>query len=180
MLIFHFRSQRTSIRKSYLGAGEWLHWMKRLVIIFMVIRAGVLVLVLSVLEYWISCTRTVLILVSSKVIVLVLVLVLMGKYSYEYWQEYWYFMVHLQRKCENHHTCEINSMTYYKGKVPNWFIWLYDTLDVITNSIASFNCIIIEKLTESLLLCLCLLLSFIQVQSPIQLLVNIWKILLQT
>ena len=39
------------------------------------------VLVLPVLEYWIFGTRTVLILVSSKVMVLVLVLVLMDKFS---------------------------------------------------------------------------------------------------
>ena len=51
---------------------------------------------------------------------------------------------------------------------------------MITNSIPSFNFIIIEKIIESLFLCLCLLLSFIQVQSLIQLLVNIWKSLLQT
>ena len=47
----------------------------------------------------------------------------------------------------------------------------------LQNSIPSFN---FEKLTESLFLCLCLLLSFVQVQSLIQLLVNIWKFLLQT
>ena len=51
-------------------------------------------------------------------------------------------------------------------------MWLYP--------IHSFNLIIIEKLTESLFLYLCLLLSFVQVQSLIQLLVNIWKFLLQT
>ena len=51
---------------------------------------------------------------------------------------------------------------------------------MITNSIPSFNFIIIEKIIESLFLCSCLLLSFIQVQSLIQLLVNIWKSLLQT
>ena len=39
---------------------------------------------------------------------------------------------------------------------------------------------IIEKLIESLFLCLCLLSLFVQVQSLIQLLVNIWKFLLQT
>ena len=42
-------------------------------------RAGVLVL--AVLEYWISDTRTLLVLVSSKVIILVRVLVLGDKYS---------------------------------------------------------------------------------------------------
>ena len=46
---------------------------------------------------------------------------------------------------------------------------------MIANSIPSFNFIIIEKLIESLFLCLCLLSSFVQVQSLIQLLVNIWK-----
>ena len=91
------------------------------------------------------------------------------RYSYEYWHEYWYSMVHLQCKCENHHTCEINSMTYHKGKFQivlfcyNLNIW-YMGCDY--ESIASFNFIIIENLTESLLSCLCLLLSFILVQSP--------------
>ena len=42
------------------------------------------------------------------------------RYSYEYW----YSMAHLRCKGENHHTCEINSMTYQKRKVPNWFILL--------------------------------------------------------
>ena len=51
---------------------------------------------------------------------------------------------------------------------------------MITNPIHSFNFIIIEKLTESLFLYLCSLLSFVQVQSLIQLLANIWKFLLQT
>ena len=46
------------------------------------------------------------------------------RYSYEYWHEYWYSMVHLQCKCENHHTCEINSMTYHKGKFQIVFILL--------------------------------------------------------
>ena len=46
------------------------------------------------------------------------------RYSYEYWHEYWYSMVHLRCKGENHHSCEINSMTYHKGKVLNWFILL--------------------------------------------------------
>ena len=67
------------------------------------------VLVLAVLEYWISgtrtrefeshstrtCTRT-----RGQVL----------RYSYE-------------GKGENHHTCEINSMTYQKGKVPNLFCY---------------------------------------------------------
>ena len=46
------------------------------------------------------------------------------RYSYEYWHEYWNSMVHLRCKGENHHSCEINSMTYHKGKVLNWFILL--------------------------------------------------------
>ena len=132
-------------------------------------------------QYWISGTRTLLVLVSSKVIVLVLVLV--GKYSYEYWHEYWYSMVHLQCKDENHNTYEINSLTCHKGKVTNWLILLwfeYDTWDMIANSITSVNSIIIEKLTELLLWCLCLLLAFVQVHFPIQLLVNVWNFLLQT
>ena len=29
------------------------------------------------------------------------------RYSYEYWHEYWYSMVHFQCEGENHHTCEI-------------------------------------------------------------------------
>ena len=131
------------------------------------------VLVLTVLEYWISGSRTLLVLVSSKVIVLVL------RYSYEYWHEYWYLIVHLQCKHENHHTCEINSLTYHKGKVPEidlfCYDWIYDTWGVIANSITSFNFVIIEKLTELLWWCLCLLLSFVQVHFPIQLLVNVWN-----
>ena len=61
-------------------------------------------------------------------------------------------------------------------------IWIYDKWDVIPNSITLFNFIIIEKFTELLyvLWCLCLLLSFFQVHSPIQLLVNVWKFLFQT
>ena len=46
------------------------------------------------------------------------------RYLYEYWHEYWYSMVHLWCKGENHHTCEIDSLTYHKRKVPNWFILL--------------------------------------------------------
>ena len=46
------------------------------------------------------------------------------RYSYEYWHEYWYSMVHLWCKGENHHTCEIDSLTYHKRKVPNLFILL--------------------------------------------------------
>ena len=46
------------------------------------------------------------------------------RYSYEYWHEYWYSMVHLWCKGENHHTCEIDNLTYHKRKVPNWFILL--------------------------------------------------------
>ena len=102
------------------------------------------------------------------------------RYSYEYWHEYWYSMAHLQCKDENHNTYEINSLTW---KVTNWLILLwfeYDTWDVIANSITSVNSIIIEKLTELLLWCLCLLLSFVQVHFPIQLLVNVWNFLLQT
>ena len=74
------------------------------------------VLVLAVLEYWISCTRTREFQShSTRTRGQVL------RYSYEYWHEYWYSMVHLRCKGENHHTFEINSMTYHKGKVPNWF-----------------------------------------------------------
>ena len=49
------------------------------------------------------------------------------RYSYEYWHEYWYSMVHLMIcdvRVKNHHTCEINSLTYHEGKVPHWFILL--------------------------------------------------------
>ena len=38
------------------------------------------------------------------------------RYSCKYWHEYWYSMVHLRCKGENHHICEINSMTYHTGK----------------------------------------------------------------
>ena len=94
-------------------------------------------------------------------------------------------MVHLRCKGENHqYLCNKQyDLPQRKSSKLIYFaiIWIYDTWDVITNFIVdSFNFIIIEKLTESLLLCLCLLLSFLQVQSPIQLLVNIWNFLLQT
>ena len=46
------------------------------------------------------------------------------RYSYEYWHQYWYSMIHLWCNCENHHICEINSLTYCEGKGPNWFILL--------------------------------------------------------
>ena len=42
-----------------------------------------------------------------------------------------------------------------------YYDWIYDTWDVIANSITSFNFIIIEKSTELLLWCLGLLLSFV-------------------
>ena len=48
-----------------------------------------------------------------------------------------------------------------------YYDWIYDTWDVIANSITSFNFIIIEKSTELLLWCLGLLLSFVQVHFPI-------------
>ena len=149
-------------------------------------RAGVLVLgtrthSTRVLNFWYSyCTRTrefqshsTRICTRTRGQVL--------RYSYEYWHEYWYSMVHLRCKGVNHQTCEINSMTYHKGKVPNWLIyfaiiWIYDTWDVITNSKPSFNFIIIAKINWITNF----ILSFIQVQSLIQLLVNIWKIVLQT
>ena len=104
------------------------------------------------------------------------------RYSYSYWHEYWYSMVHLQCKGENYHTCEINSLTYHKGKSSKLIyfvmIWIYDTWNVIANSMTSVNSIIIEKLTELLLWCLCLLLSFVQVHFPCQLLVDVGKYLL--
>ena len=84
------------------------------------------VLVLAVLEYWIYCTRTVLVLMRTKVIVLVLVLVLVDKYSGTRTSTgmstdiLWY----ISCKGKNHHTCEINSLTYHEGKVQNWFILL--------------------------------------------------------
>ena len=88
------------------------------------------VLVLAILEYWISGTHTLLVLVSFKVIVLVLVLVLVNKYSGTRMSTgmiadiLWYIR-HLRCKGENHHTCEINSLIYHKGKIPNWFILLW-------------------------------------------------------
>ena len=48
-----------------------------------------------------------------------------------------------------------------------YYDWIYDTWDVIANSITSFNFIIIEKSTELLLWYLGLLLSFVQVHFPI-------------
>ena len=134
------------------------------------VRAGVLVLVLAVLEYWISGTRTVLVLLSYKVIVLVLV----DKYSYEYWHEYWYSMVHLMIcdvRVKKHHTCQINSLTYHEGKFPNWFIlllWLniwYMGCDCKFHNVFQFH--YHRKSTELLLWCLGLLLSFVQVHFPI-------------
>ena len=77
------------------------------------------VLVLAVLLFWYSyCTRTHEFQShSTRTCTRTQVL----GYSYEYWHEYWYSMVHLHCKGENHHIFEINSMTYHKGKVPNWF-----------------------------------------------------------
>ena len=81
------------------------------------------VLVLAVLEYWISDTRTREFQIDSiRTCTRTHGQVL--RYSYEYWHEYWYSMVHLECKGENHHTCEIDSLTYHKRKVPNWFILL--------------------------------------------------------
>ena len=99
-----------------------VHWC--ISVSFIICRAGVLVL--AVLEYWIYCTCTVLVLMRTKVIVLVLVLVLVDKYSGTRTSTgmstdiLWY----ISCKGKNHHTCEINSLTYHEGKVPNWFILL--------------------------------------------------------
>ena len=38
------------------------------------------------------------------------------RFSYEYWHEYWYPMLHLRWNYENPHTCGVNSLTYLKGK----------------------------------------------------------------
>ena len=89
-----------------------------------------LVLLLAVLKYWIFCTLTLLILMSSKsntcsTHTCTHTCGQVLRYSYEYWHEYWYSMVHLWCKCGNHHTCEISSLTYHKGKVQNWFILLW-------------------------------------------------------
>ena len=89
-------------------------------------RAGVLVL--TVLIEWISGTCTQLVLVSSKVIVLVLVLV--DKHSGTCTStgtstDILWYICDVRCKSENHHTCEINSLTYPKEKVPNWFILLW-------------------------------------------------------
>ena len=94
-------------------------------------------------------------------------------------------MVHLRCKGENHQYLwnKQYDLPQRKSSKLIYFamILIYDTWDVITNFIVdTFNFIIFEKLTESLLLCLCLLLSFVQVQSPIQLLVNIWNFWFQT
>ena len=48
-----------------------------------------------------------------------------------------------------------------------YYDWIYDTWDVIANSITSFNLIIIEKSPELLLWCLGLFLSFVQVHFTI-------------
>ena len=96
------------------------------------------------------------------------------RYSYEYWHEYWYSMIHLWCKCENHHLWNKQfDLLWRKSSKLIYFVyymyydWIYDTWDVIANSITSFNFIIIEKFTELLLWCLCLLLSFVQVHFPI-------------
>ena len=76
-------------------------------------------------------------------------------YSYEYWHEYWYSMVHLGCKSENHHTWNKQfDLPWIRSCKFIYFvmIWKYDTCDVISNSITSFNSIIIKKLTESLLI----------------------------
>ena len=144
------------------------------------------VLVFAVPEYWISGTRTLLVLVSSKVIVLVLVLVLVGKYSGTLTSTgtstdiLWYICgvrvkpSYLWNKQFDLPWRKISIFIY------SVTICIYGTWDVIANSITSFNSIIIEKLTELLLWCLCLLLSFFHVHFPIQILVNVWKFLLLT
>ena len=123
---------------------------------------------------YLSTEFLVLVLVSYKVIVLVLVLVLVDRYSYEYWHEYWYSMVHLMIcdiRVKKHHTCQINSLTYHEGKFPNWFIlllWLniwYMGCDCKFHNVFQFH--YHRKSTELLLWCLGLLLSFVQVHFPI-------------
>ena len=95
-------------------------------------------------------------------------------YSYEYWHEYWYSMVHLMIcdvRVKKHHTCQINSLTYHEGKFSNWFIlllWLniwYMGCDCKFHKVFQFH--YHRKSTELLLWCLGLLLSFVQVHSPI-------------
>ena len=61
----------------------------------------VLVLYLYVHEFQSNCTRT-----CTRTRGQVL------RYSYEYWPEYWYSMVHLRHTDENHHTREIYSLTF--------------------------------------------------------------------
>ena len=67
----------------------------------------------------------------------------------------WYISCIWDYKDGNHHTCEINSLTFHKGKVPNWFILLWfeymihgmwlQILQILLNSIITE-----EKLTELL------------------------------
>ena len=85
---------------------------------------------------------------------------------------YSYFTHTREFQSNNTRTC--SKLIYFV------IIWIYDTWDVITNSITSFKSIIIEKVAELSLSCLCLLLSFVRVHFLIHLLVNVWKVLLQT
>ena len=84
-----------------------------------ILQCRAVVLLLTVLEHWISGTRSLLVLMSSEVIVLALILV--NKYSDTRTSTGMskYSVVYLWCKGENHYTCEINSMTYHKWKVPN-------------------------------------------------------------
>ena len=83
------------------------------------------VLARAVLEYCISDKHTLFALVRSVwVIILILVLVFVEKYSgtSPSTDILWYILWH---KGENHHIREINSWLSKKGKVANWFIWLW-------------------------------------------------------
>ena len=89
-------------------------------------RAGVLVLSTPtrstrVLNFWYSyCTRT-REFQSHSTHTCTRGQVQVLRYWYEYWHKYWYSMVHLWCKGEKHHTFEIKSMTYHKGKVHTFF-----------------------------------------------------------
>ena len=134
---------------------------------------SVLVDLLVVLQYWISGTCNVLVLVRTKVIVLVLVLVLVDKYSGTRTRTgtstdiLWY----ISCKGENYHTCEINSLTYHEGKVPNWFILLL-WLNIWYMGCACkfhnvFQFYYHRKINWITIMMLSLLLSFVQVHFPI-------------
>ena len=142
--------------------------------LIIIIRAGILVLgtctrSTRVLNFWYSSFTRTREFQSNSTFPRTRAQVL--RYSNEYWHECLYSMVHLRCKGENHHACEINSLTLFCNDLNIW----YKRCNSNFHSFIQFYHH--RQLTELLLWCLWL---FVQVHSPIQLLANIWISLLQT